>query len=74
MKKPYQKPRVYAESFELLEHIASCKANQDITSVTYRDGKACSYTDANVTLFNPDYAPIQITEDSDFRIYGRVIS
>ena len=24
--------------------------------------------------FNPDYAPIQITEDSDFRIYGRVIS
>ena len=46
MKKTYQKPRVYAESFELLEHIASCKANQGMTSVTYRDGNACTYTDA----------------------------
>ena len=54
MKKPYQKPRVYAESFELLEHIASCKANQDITSVTYRDGHACTYTDADLTLFYED--------------------
>lgn len=53
MKKPYQKPRVYVETFELLEHIASCKANQDITSVTYRDGNACTYTDANLTLFYP---------------------
>ncbi len=52
MKKPYQKPCVYAESFELLEHIASCKANQDITTVTYRDRASCSYTDANVSLFN----------------------
>ena len=51
MKKTYQKPRVYAESFELLEHIASCKANQDITTVTYRDGDACTYTDAELTLF-----------------------
>lgn len=57
MKKQYRKPRLFAESFELLEHISSCKANQNITSVTYRDGNACSYTDANVTLFNPDYAP-----------------
>ena len=53
MKKPYQKPQMYAESFELLEHIASCKANQDITTVTYRNGKECTYTDANVTIFNP---------------------
>ena len=53
MKKPYQKPRVYVETFELLEHIASCKANQDITTVTYRDGNACTYTDANLTLFYP---------------------
>ena len=41
------------ETFELLEHIASCKANQDITTVTYRDGNACTYTDANLTLFYP---------------------
>ena len=39
------------ETFELLEHIASCKTGQDITTVTYRDGYACTYTDANVTLF-----------------------
>ncbi len=53
MKKAYKKPRLFAETFELLEHIASCKANQDITSVTYRDGHACTYTDANLTLFYP---------------------
>lgn len=51
MKKTYKKPRVYVETFELLEHIASCKANQDVTTVTYRDGNTCTYTDANVTLF-----------------------
>ena len=53
MKKPYQKPRVYVETFELLEHISSCKYNHDITTVTYRDGNACTYTDANLTLFYP---------------------
>lgn len=53
MKKQYRKPRLFAESFELLEHISSCKANQNITSVTYRDGYACTYTDANLTLFMP---------------------
>lgn len=54
MKKAYKKPRLFAETFELLEHIASCKANQDITAVTYRDGNACTYTDANLTLFYPE--------------------
>ena len=54
MKKPYKKPRVYVETFELLEHIASCKANQAITTVTYRDGYACTYTDAKLTLFYPE--------------------
>ena len=54
MKKPYQKPRVYAESFALLEHIASCTANTDVTNVTYRDRNSCTYNDMNVTLFNVD--------------------
>lgn len=53
MKKPYQKPRVYVETFELLEHIASCKTGGQGVSVTYRDGSACTYTDANLTLFYP---------------------
>ena len=54
MKKTYTKPAMYAETFELLEHISSCKANQGMTSVTYRDGNACTYTDANLTLFYPE--------------------
>ena len=53
MKRAYEKPRVYVETFELLEHIASCKANQDYTKVTYRDGHSCAYSDANVSLFYP---------------------
>ena len=51
MKKPYKKPQIYVETFELLEHIASCKVNQGITTVTYRDGNTCTYNDYNVTLF-----------------------
>ena len=53
MKRTYTKPTLYAEKFELMEHISSCKANQDITTVTYRDGNSCTYTDAGLTLFNP---------------------
>lgn len=53
MKRTYTKPTLYAEKFELMEHISSCKTNQDITTVTYRDGNSCTYTDANLTLFYP---------------------
>ena len=52
MKKQYQKPRLFAESFELLEHIASCAVGDGITDATYRDRSSCSYTDGDVTLFN----------------------
>ena len=41
---------MYAENFQLVEHIASCKAGGSINA-SYRDGNACTYTDANVTLF-----------------------
>lgn len=51
MKKPYQTPRMYAESFELIEHIASCSANPDHTTVNYQDKNTCSYQDADVNLF-----------------------
>lgn len=54
MKKPYRKPIVYVEKFELLEHIASCKVGEGITNVTYRDRYSCSYSDANVSLFMQD--------------------
>ena len=52
MRKRYTKPKLYAETFELLEHISSCTANTNVTVVTYRDMYSCSYNDANVTLFN----------------------
>lgn len=51
MKKAYTKPKLYVETFELLEHIASCTAKPGTTTVNYRDGYSCTYTDANVTLF-----------------------
>ena len=41
---------LYAERFELCEHIASCKTGGSV-SVSYTDGNSCTYTDSNVTLF-----------------------
>lgn len=52
MKKTYKRPELYAESFELMEHISSCAVGEGITTVTYRDKFSCSYTDGDVTLFN----------------------
>ena len=52
MKKTYTKPMLYAERFELVEHIASCNANKSVTTVNYRDRYTCSYHDGDVTLFN----------------------
>ena len=53
MKKAYKKPRLFAETFELLEHISSCKTGTGTGApvVSYRDGNSCTYTDANLTLF-----------------------
>ena len=54
MKKAYEKPRVYVETFELLEHIASCNANTNMTDVNYRDSGSCNYKSGEVTLFTED--------------------
>ena len=72
MKKAYTKPLMFAETFELLEHIASCAAAEGQTIVTYRDRYSCSYKDGDVTLFNDgvdgclnNYGPF-ITSPDDF--------
>ena len=52
MKRTYTKPTLYAEKFELMEHISSCTANTEVTTVTYRDPGSCAYNDMNVHLFN----------------------
>lgn len=54
MKKAYEKPRVYVETFDLLEHIASCNANTSMTDVNYRDSGSCTYKSGAVTLFTQD--------------------
>lgn len=52
MKKTYSKPLLYAERFELVEHIASCAVAAGVTAATYRDRYSCSYQDGDVVLFN----------------------
>ena len=51
MKKPYEKPRLYAESFALTEHIAACAPNPDGAYASFKDGNTCTYTDANLVVF-----------------------
>ena len=51
MKRTYIKPALYAESFELAEHISSCVVAPGNT-VTYRDGASCSYTEGGLSLFD----------------------
>ena len=51
MKKPYNKPRMYAETFQLLEHISSCAVAPGETTVNYRDKNSCSYIEADIALF-----------------------
>ena len=60
MKKPYQKPMLYAESFALVEHIADCSGaipqNKDRAGAF--NSTDCTYEDPSFgTLFggnNPD--------------------
>ena len=72
MKKPYDKPRMYAETFQLLEHISSCAVQTGTHPATYRDGTSCSYSDGDITIFNNgvngcenNYAPF-FTSVDDF--------
>lgn len=56
MKKTYQKPMLYAETFEMLEHIASnCTLGDGVGySVTYRESggtQPCAYTDNGTTIY-----------------------
>ena len=67
------KPMLYAESFELAEHISSCAVGAGVTTVTYRDRNSCSYQDGDIVLFNAagvngcqnNYAPF-ITSPEEF--------
>ena len=55
MKKPYTKPRVYAEAFELMEHVAgNCLVNDAFSGAHHRNAGDCSYSDGNLYLFTSD--------------------
>lgn len=54
MKKKYQKPVLFAESFQLVDSIAAnCGKGDHSTASThpYQSATACTYTDGGMTLF-----------------------
>lgn len=52
MKKPYSKPVMYAESYELMEHVAGdCVVNDNFSGAHHRKPGDCRYTDGNLALF-----------------------
>ena len=54
MKKEYQKPTLFAESFQMVEHIADgCDGafDQSGNQQRYHDGRSCQYLDQNGERF-----------------------
>lgn len=52
MKKPYVKPMLFAESFELVEHIAGdCRVNDNFEGAKFHNSGECRYDDGNISLF-----------------------
>ena len=47
MRKSYQKPALFAETFELTEHIANCEGayNQREYATRFKEGIGCQYYD-----------------------------
>jgi hypothetical protein len=61
MKKGYKKPLVYAESFELIDHIAGeCQGLENYVTgdfnITHRNSGECGIWDANIKLFQSGVA------------------
>lgn len=52
MKKAYGKPMLFAESFELVEHIAGdCRVNDNFEGAKFHNSGECRYEDGNISLF-----------------------
>ena len=52
MKKTYQRPLLFAETFELREHIAGdCNVNDGFVGASAGSDTTCTYSDKNMTLF-----------------------
>lgn len=50
MKKVYEKPMLYAESYELAEHIAGGCALDDMNTPTHRSLESCGFRISNGTV------------------------
>ena len=51
MRKAYTRPKLYAESFELLEHISACTGYAPGLTTLRSADRGCSYTWQNQKLF-----------------------
>ena len=52
MKKAYGKPMLFAESFELVEHIAGdFRVNDNFEGAKFHNSGECRYEDGNISLF-----------------------
>lgn len=78
MKKEYKKPRLYAESFELVEHIAvGCKVDAELgvtANFSYdnaRSNGSCYFEDGNIRLYiNGDYCTVLMEDAGDIFCYN----
>ena len=50
MKTPYTKPMLYAETFELVEHIAGCVISEHAEIGYKSESQDCYYRDKNLVL------------------------
>lgn len=52
MKRTYTTPLVYAESYELMEHVATgCSVNDGFAGARARKASDCAYVNDNMALF-----------------------
>lgn len=70
MRKAYEKPKLYAESFVLTEHIASCRVDGLGTNsaiyATFKNGNAdgeCTFVDSNLVLFYNSHCDMDLFDD-----------
>ncbi len=55
MRKAYEQPKLYAESFELLEHISACSGYAPGLTTARSADAGCSYDFDGVKLFSSDF-------------------
>lgn len=65
MRKVYEEPRLYAESFELLEHISACTGYAPGLTTLRSADAGCAYEFDGVKLFSSSFGNKCDTEGGD---------